>query len=701
MSNQTVGGTVRDDTGRPLPGVRVSNGDDTVLTDPAGRYDLPRTVDTAFVVLSRPAGWTTDGWWSVPARDDGTDFVLTPREQTLPCTLVQLTDVHVTTRDLVQAGAYASSLYAEGSFGDELAALLASLPSLVPGAQGVVITGDLTDFGLPEEFVALRRVLDASPLPVEVIPGNHDHMAGEHSSIVTRNDYLTNDGDPTFYESHLGPRWHSHDLPGLHVVSIDWHTHEIGLDHERQERWIAGDLATLEPGTPWLLLSHDQPASSILDALPWQPVGVLSGHWHTDRVVRRERTLHVNTAPAQFGGLDADAPMLRTVTWDGASLTAASVRPVARIGLEAVHASAWTVPSDTGRLAHTPAVAGDLVIVAGADSDAATGWVEARDARTGEPRWRVELPEPVKASPVTDGTAVAVRQVGGTVAVLEAATGTMRWQRQIGDRHRTFAWAAPLLVGDQLVVGEPNDLQSVDLRTGALRWRRTGIAAHHNLVNHASPVAAGDAVVLGTWPVPAWPFAVAADDGTDRWSGTTGTTDYFGAAGPVSVGTAAFDESTNMIVVPGHGRVTAIDAATGAPRWAIEHEGGSSPATPLVTDVGYVVALSGTGFRMLDRADGRALWSVARDTGCSGIRTPYAKEPRWTSGGAAAWRDLLVLTGTDGLVQLVGVDGVLGGELDLAVPLPGRPVVSGDHLYLIADGTALVAVDLTTIGAAA
>src|SRR5215831_1956179 len=38
----------------------------------------------------------------------------------------------------------------------------------------VVITGDLTDLGRPEEYAYLRKLLAPLPMPLYLLPGNHD-----------------------------------------------------------------------------------------------------------------------------------------------------------------------------------------------------------------------------------------------------------------------------------------------------------------------------------------------------------------------------------------------------------------------------------------------------------------------------------------------------------------------------------------------
>jgi 3',5'-cyclic AMP phosphodiesterase CpdA len=58
-------------------------------------------------------------------------------------------------------------------------AMMEQLPGLE--VDRVVVTGDLTNLSLESEFEHCRKKLDALPVPVTVIPGNHDtYTAGSH-----------------------------------------------------------------------------------------------------------------------------------------------------------------------------------------------------------------------------------------------------------------------------------------------------------------------------------------------------------------------------------------------------------------------------------------------------------------------------------------------------------------------------------------
>jgi 3',5'-cyclic AMP phosphodiesterase CpdA len=81
--------------------------------------------------------------------------------------IAQLTDLHVRPVGKSANRVVESNLFTERA--------LRAVAALVPRPDVVVITGDLTECGLPAEYDNLARMLRQNlAMPVFVVPGNHD-----------------------------------------------------------------------------------------------------------------------------------------------------------------------------------------------------------------------------------------------------------------------------------------------------------------------------------------------------------------------------------------------------------------------------------------------------------------------------------------------------------------------------------------------
>ncbi len=80
--------------------------------------------------------------------------------------IAQITDLHVKTPGKLAYGKVDTARFMADCIDSLLA--LKTVPDLV------IVTGDLVDFGEPEEYRHLRAFLDRLPMPLYLIPGNHD-----------------------------------------------------------------------------------------------------------------------------------------------------------------------------------------------------------------------------------------------------------------------------------------------------------------------------------------------------------------------------------------------------------------------------------------------------------------------------------------------------------------------------------------------
>jgi outer membrane protein assembly factor BamB len=698
---QTIHGLVTDGAGAPIPGVAITNGRDVITTDDGGAFSLEPA--GRFIALTRPTGWITDRWFARidagAAEDTAITFVLEPDEQPLPYQFMHITDTHI---DAKRESEWSFD-YGRLTQASQLREFLQDLPQLSPASRSVVITGDLVDHGSAEEFAELMDAVDGSPVDVNLVPGNHDHMHTGLKGLVSRNSYIINGGNPELYEAMVGPRWFSYDVAGLHVVVMDWHTHELGLDHTVQEEWLRNDLATAGASTPYILCMHDQPGHSIMDRLPRKPLATFSGHWHTSRVVDIDGVLHVNSPTPFFAGLDYSPPMFREVMWDGTEITLNSRTMPARYLHNPEHAFDVDKATIAGydakperppvRWRHQLAGAGhragltltDGMVLAGSQiEDKPAGTVEALDAATGGLLWTARTESAVKTRPLKVGGIVVVAEVNGAVAGLDATSGERVWTTPSTDPYRRFAWQSPVESEGIVVVGDQSDLRALDAATGEILWGRTDLSPHHNIVTHSSVLILGRTVVVGFWPTPNAPIAVDLHTGESLWPVPALKDDPWETARKLRVtGTAVFDAVDDSVLLPAIAGTVKLDRESGQVLWTADHEGGYSPSTPVVTPDGYVVTVTGRGIRMLNRETGVQLWDVPVDGLAPFPMTAYRKKahPVMAAPLYLASEDTLLLPGLDGVIRRYRMDGTPAGEFRIGVPL-AAPLLAADGGYL-------------------
>ncbi|RMB71839.1 hypothetical protein AYK61_21930 [Rhodococcus sp. SBT000017] len=692
-------GRVLYDDGLPRPGTMISDGITVTTTAFDGSFTLD--VAGAFVFVTRPAGWTCDRWY-VPATADTVDFVLRRDSDLYPHSFVHISDTHV------GRGPYYPQPVELGGR-STLTEFLTRLPDAVSGLSSVIATGDLTDRGIDVEYGELKDAVAASPIPLHLLPGNHDHMGGTIVGAVSRNNYSIHTADPSAYERHLGPRWYSFDLPGLHVVALDWHTHELGIDHELQNAWMTADLESIPADMPWILLSHDQPWHSILEAAPRSPLATFSGHRHTSRVVDVDGTLHVNTPTPLFAGLDFSPPSFRVVRWDGERISL-DTRSLAKTGLEkATFALGSTVPRPDESLwrvelpgaAHRASVRviGDIVLAPVKDEDRAAGGIQAIDATSGELLWHRELGSAVKCTPAVSGTTAIAVAVSGDVTALDIATGDRLWHAPSPDPLRLFAFAEPLIEDGRVVVGDLSHLRCLDVTNGETVWERTDLSTYQTIVDHTRPVMVDGTLVVGSWPTPDRLVGLDLASGATLWPTQVAEAELgkgFEKA-DTPVGTPLYDETTGALFVSVIGALARIDA-TGHTQWKVPMSLPWNPATPVATEYGIAIVDAGARLALLDRETGGVLWSLSVDGDAPFAMASYQRTPHVLFAEPALCQDMLLVPTLDGRLHLVNAKtGELEGSMTVGAPIAAAPVVIDDRVYLTTVDGGVIAYSVDTI----
>ncbi|HSE75698.1 MAG TPA: phosphodiesterase [Dongiaceae bacterium] len=154
--------------------------------------------------------------------------------------IAQISDLHIKPKGELAMGRVDTAGY--------LARAVAHIQALRPSPDLVLATGDLVDAGKPEEYARLRSLLAPLPMPVYLIPGNHDARESLRAAFRDHR-YLPAEGFLQ-YVVEEGP---------LRLIALD--TLTPGAPHGElcatRLDWLEARLA--ESGKPTILFMHHPP----------------------------------------------------------------------------------------------------------------------------------------------------------------------------------------------------------------------------------------------------------------------------------------------------------------------------------------------------------------------------------------------------------------------------------------------------------
>ncbi|MER6530532.1 PQQ-binding-like beta-propeller repeat protein [Streptomyces sp. NPDC001508] len=530
---------------------------------------------------------------------------------------------------------------------------------------------------------------------------------------LTDTDYLINGSSSDLWERHVGPRWYSHDIAGLHIVAIDWNTWERGIDRVRQDRWIRNDIDAIGD-RPWILLAHDNPHASFFRNLPTKPLAVLTGHWHTDRVTTHQGIRFINTPSALFAGLDHSAPSSRIITWDGIE-----VKPSAPIGVPRTPVSGGALWSRSlqasGRTAGGPVLCGDAVIVAGTGDEPESGRVTVLGLTDGEQRWSTAFDHPIAARPAVVGNMIIVHDIAGNAAGFDVTDGTRVWTDFSADPLRDWCLTVPAVSSDDVVVvGYPGTLRALDPVTGERRWTFPRPWPHFNNVPHTGVMLAGDELLLGAAPLrpalvaiepqtgePMWQLDSPSAEGTDRSAAVAATPlsvavrddamshlDWFGWS-PVGPGNR---HRSGVTVFPASGHLWAID--DGKILWDRETSTVYAPGQPAFHGDLVIAVTSDRRMSAYHVRTGSAAWSLELEGDALLPHIPFRRTAHGPlMGSPTVEKNTVYAPGMDGRIHAVNAaTGRYERSYEIGQSLLAPPLATDDRLIVVTTDGTVVAV---------
>lgn len=246
------GNGVQDAGERPLAGVVVSNQNEVVTTDTAGRFQLTAD-DRTIVFVSVPTDWQAVGAsWQVVGGRDSLGFALRAERQPRTFRFIHASDTHIDTGNVARVRRFSA-------VADSLA------PALI------LLAGDLIRDAMSQSeerargYFELFRAEMHPRTPFWAVPGNHDHFG----IIPTRSHVPSTHPlyDRGMYRAYLGPEYYSFNYGGVHFIGLDTvqpddSAYYGGVD-SLQLAWLARDVAAVPTATPIVLFAHIPLASGI------------------------------------------------------------------------------------------------------------------------------------------------------------------------------------------------------------------------------------------------------------------------------------------------------------------------------------------------------------------------------------------------------------------------------------------------------
>ena len=236
----------------------------------------------------------------------------------------------------------------------------------------------------------------------------------------------------------------------------------------------------------------------------------------------------------------------------------------------------WRFKTPHGKMAASPAVVGDEVVVHGMEGNV---WV--LDRSTGRLRWRYHVGSPIESSPVVHDGVDYFGAWNGIVYALDLERRRLRWTHRTGFKITSSASIA----GGRIYIGDYGGyVRSLSLRSGRLAWARSV----GGRIYGTPALAAGRVFVPSSTGGSLTAFSTG---GRYLWRVSTGSYVY---SSPAAWGGRVFFGSYD-------GRLYAVNARSGRVLWSVGAGGPVSGAAVVVDGVAYAGSTHGS----MVGADGR------------------------------------------------------------------------------------------------
>ena len=428
----------------------------------------------------------------------------------------------------------------------------------IDSLEFVILTGDLTEFGVTSEFALLKQMLDSLNKPYYMVDGNHDVNWSENGTTTFGNYFKGN-----------APRF-CFDAHGIRFIGCgSGPMLRMGAPHIPREEinWLKETLASTHKDQPVVFVNHFPQFEEIANSYEvtnilkkYNVQYILCGHFHVNSTKEYNgltsvlgRSLLRHTDP--IGGynivtLTADSMFVAERTIKG------ETHPVwFRGGLQEQYTpkggdieisyaingeypqvkEVWRI-NESSDIASQASIDGNFYVYT-----TTGGKTVALEASTGEKIWEFQSGNKIFSAPFITEKMVYVSSTDGNIYALDRTSGTKVWEYAAGYP----VVASPLVVGDTLYVGSSNEkFHAVDALQGIGIWVSEGFPGYME----SRPCADGKHIYTGGWEGRFW--AIEKLSGRKVWEHNIGKGRYFspGACWPVIAEGKIFVQSSDKVL---------------------------------------------------------------------------------------------------------------------------------------------------------
>ena len=288
-------------SGKPLCGIKVTDGLNIALTDENGCYELPGW-ERARVISVGLLTRRHDDWYIYAEGHQGDfDFLVEPVDvSSSDFCFLHNSDIEVELRD---DSDYLDFMRAE---------VRKNKPAFFAN------TGDMCRDGIYRMYLAMNS--ETLNCPVRFTIGNHDFCGERYGEEI--------------YERLYGPTWYSFDCGDVHFValSIGKGDKPSGYKIEDQFHWLKNDLALMDRSKRIIVLDHDfckwDPFGHHVEldgvSVDFCAEGLLAwvyGHFHINKLTELNGVFDIGSARPDSAGIDSSPAAIRKINISGHKLT--------------------------------------------------------------------------------------------------------------------------------------------------------------------------------------------------------------------------------------------------------------------------------------------------------------------------------------------------------------------------------------------